>query len=93
MSPGNFKVHLLIASALRLKYVCGNFDHVHLSADWLSNASEIRVASNKGYHFSKNLIKVYFVLGVKQYGSSPYCILPSSVLQYIAILQYMTRRC
>ena len=32
-------------------------------------------------------------LGVKQYGSSPYCILPSSVLQYIAILQYMTRLC
>ena len=27
-------------------------------------------------------------LEVKQYGSSPYCILPSSVLQYIAILQY-----
>ena len=23
------------------------------------------------------------VLGVKQYGSSPYCILPSSVLQYV----------
>ena len=31
------------------------------------------------------------VLGVKQYGSSPYCILPSSILQYIAILQYMTK--
>ena len=29
-----------------------------------------------------------YALGVKQYGSSPYCILPSSVLQYIAILQY-----
>ena len=34
-----------------------------------------------------------YVIGVKQYGSSPYCILPSSVLQYIAILQYMTRLC
>ena len=33
------------------------------------------------------------VLGVKQYGSSLYCILPSSVLQYIAILQFMTRLC
>ena len=29
-------------------------------------------------------------LGVKQYGSSPYCTLPSSVQQYIAILQYVT---
>ena len=37
--------------------------------------------------------KYTIVLGVKQYGSSPYCILPSSVLQYIAILQYMTRLC
>ena len=33
------------------------------------------------------------LLGVKQDGSSLYCILPSSVLQYIAILQYMTRLC
>ena len=33
----------------------------------------------------------YIILGVKQYGSSPYCILPSSILQYIAIMQYMTR--
>ena len=31
-----------------------------------------------------------YALGVKQYGSSPYCILSSSVLQYIAILQYRT---
>ena len=37
--------------------------------------------------------QVNTVLGVKQYGSSPYCILPSNVLQYIAILQYMTRLC
>ena len=29
-----------------------------------------------------------YVLGVKQYGSSLYCILSSSVLQYIVILQY-----
>ena len=34
-----------------------------------------------------------YQLGVKQYGSSLYCILPSSILQYIAILQYMTRLC
>ena len=33
-------------------------------------------------------INTHNVLGVKQYGSSPYCILPSSVLQYIAKLQY-----
>ena len=28
-------------------------------------------------------------LGVKQYGSMPYCVLCLSVLQYIAILQYL----
>ena len=28
------------------------------------------------------------MLGVKQYGSSPYCILPSSVLQYMTRLCY-----
>ena len=26
---------------------------------------------------------------MQQYGSLPYCVLPLSVLQYIAILQYM----
>ena len=31
------------------------------------------------------------LVGVNQYGSSTYYLLPSSVLQYIAILQYMTR--
>ena len=30
-----------------------------------------------------------YALGVKQYGSMPYCILCLSVLQYIAILQYL----
>ena len=29
------------------------------------------------------------VLGVKQYGSMPHCVLCLSVLQYIAILQYL----
>ena len=29
------------------------------------------------------------LIGMKQYGSSPYCILHSSVLQYIVILQYV----
>ena len=28
-------------------------------------------------------------IGVKQYGSMPYCVLHLSVLQYIAILQYL----
>ena len=32
---------------------------------------------------------VWCVLGVKQYGSMPYCVLCLSVLQYIAILQYL----
>ena len=31
------------------------------------------------------------VLGMQQYGSLPYCILHLSVLQYIAILQYMIK--
>ena len=31
-------------------------------------------------------VAMHLILGVKQYGSSLYCILPSSVLQYIAIL-------
>ena len=30
------------------------------------------------------------VLEMQQYGSTPYCILPLSVLQYIAVLQYLT---
>ena len=30
-------------------------------------------------------------LGMQQYGSLPYCILPLSVLQYIAVLQYMIK--
>ena len=32
-----------------------------------------------------------YVLGMQQYGSLPYCILPLSVLQYIAVLQYMKK--
>ena len=30
-------------------------------------------------------------LGMQQYGSLPYCILPLSILQYIAVLQYMIK--
>ena len=29
-----------------------------------------------------------YLLEMQQYGSTPYCILPLSVLQYITILQY-----
>ena len=32
-----------------------------------------------------------FGLGMQQYGSLPYCVLPLSVLQYIAVLQYMIK--
>ena len=28
---------------------------------------------------------------MQQYGSTPYCVLPLTVLQYIAIASYMTR--
>ena len=31
------------------------------------------------------------VLGMQQYGSLPYYVLPLSVLQYIAVLQYMIK--
>ena len=50
MSPGNFKIW-----CSKIEF-CGNFN---LSSDRLSNTS---IASNKVYHFSKNLTKVYFVL-------------------------------
>ena len=33
----------------------------------------------------------YDRIGMQQYGSLPYCVLPLSVLQYIAILQYMIK--
>ena len=32
-----------------------------------------------------------YLLGMQQYGSLPYCVLPLSVLQYIAVLQYMKK--
>ena len=32
-----------------------------------------------------------YVLGMQQYGSLPYCVLPLSILQYIAVLQYMIK--
>ena len=32
-----------------------------------------------------------YVLGMQQYGSLPYCVLPLNVLQYIAVLQYMIK--
>ena len=34
---------------------------------------------------------MWYVLGMQQYGSLPYCVLPLSVLQYIAVLQYMIK--
>ena len=38
-----------------------------------------------------NEVKMWYVLGMQQYGSLPYCVLPLSVLQYIAVLQYMIK--
>ena len=32
-----------------------------------------------------------YLLGMQQHGSLPYCVLPLSVLQYIAVLQYMIK--
>ena len=40
--------------------------------------------------FYSSLCSLVYVLEMQQYGSTPYCILPLSVLQYIAILQYLT---
>ena len=34
---------------------------------------------------------VTYVLGMQQYGSLPYCVLPLSVLQYITVLQCMIK--
>ena len=31
------------------------------------------------------------LLGMQQYGSLPYCVLPLSVLQHIVVLQYMIK--
>ena len=36
------------------------------------------------------ILKYAYTLEMQQYGSTPYCILPLSVLQYIAVLQYLT---
>ena len=38
----------------------------------------------------KSCGKVY-ILGMQQYRSLPYCVLPLSVLQYIAVLQHMIK--
>jgi len=42
------------------------------------------------YTYIARLCTHMYVLGMKQYESMPYCILCLSVLQYIAILQYVT---
>ena len=38
-------------------------------------------------------VRTYVLVGMQQYGSTPYayCVLLYNILQYIAILQYMTR--
>ena len=42
------------------------------------------------YLFVSQVEVTRYVLEMQQYGSTPYCILPLSVLQYIAVLQYLT---
>ena len=39
---------------------------------------------------SSNVI-IQLHVGMQQYGSLPYCVLPLSVLQHIAVLQYMIK--
>ena len=46
-----------------------------------------QVSGQHAYNISS--AKWIYQIGVKQYGSIPYCVLCLSILQYIAILQYL----
>ena len=63
-----------------------------------ANHTFIMVINTPTVSYNKPLVWyahfIFYSVGVKQHGSWPYCILPSSVCNnYITILQYTARLC